>query len=160
MKRIIGYVTTLLFIFTLVGCRASFPSPEIMKKKIAGFKLPSLPENGMSVIYVVRPELLGALVKFNVYLDDKEESSEMGYTQGKEYIYFHVKPGKHNIKSLAENWAEIELVVKENEIVFLEQESKMGFLYARNNLYNDYTQLEGKYRVRTLSLGTIKKTKK
>jgi hypothetical protein len=161
IQRVASLVIMSIVILLLSGCgRTSLPTPEIMKKETQNFNLPKLPEEGKALVYVVRPELLGALVKFNVYLDDQEESSEMGYTKGKEYIYFNVKPGKHEIKSLAENWASINIDVKEGDIIFLEQEAKMGALYARNKLYNDYTPLAGKYRVKTLTLGTIIKTDK
>jgi hypothetical protein len=151
----------IVVVLLLSGCgRASLPTPEIMKKETQNFNLPKLPEQGKALVYVVRPELLGFATKFNVYIDDEQASSEMGYTRGQQYIYFNVKPGKHEIKSLAENWASVNIDAKEGDIIFLEQEVKVGVVYARNALYNDYTQLAGKYRVKTLKLGTIIKADK
>ena len=161
IQKIVSLALMTAVVLLLSGCgRASLPTPEIMKKETQGFNLPKLPEKGKALVYVVRPEVLGFAIKFNVYIDDKQASSEMGYTRGQQYIYFNVKPGKHEIKSLAENWASVNIDAKEGDIIFLEQESKMGLLYARNALYNDYTQLAGKYRVKTLKLGTIIKADK
>ena len=161
IQKIMSLTLMSVIILLLSGCgRASLPTPEVMKKEIQGFKLPKLPEKGKALVYVVRPEVFGFAIKFNVYIDDEQSTSEMGYTRGQQYIYFNVKPGKHEIKSLAENWAGVNINVKEGDIIFLEQESKMGVVYARNKLYNDYTQLAGKYRVKTLKLGTIIKSDK
>jgi hypothetical protein len=161
IQKIVSLTLMTAVVLLLSGCgRASLPTPEIMKKETQNFNLPKLPEQGKALVYVVRPELLGFATKFNVYIDDEQASSEMGYTRGQQYIYFNVKPGKHEIKSLAENWASVNIDAKEGDIIFLEQEVKVGVVYARNALYNDYTQLAGKYRVKTLKLGTIIKADK
>lgn len=145
-----------LIFLAITGC-STLPSPEQMKAETADFKIPYLPETDKAMIYVVRPAALGGLVRFNVYVDDRLPDSEMGYTRSAQYIYFNVKPGKHRLFSLAENWAEIEIDVKPNEILFIEQNPEIGFLYARNSLLKieDY---QGKYHLKSLSVGTIIKT--
>jgi len=162
MKNKLVYLTTImLLILIFTGCsRSAFPSPEVMKQETQGFKLPRLPKDGTAIVYVVRPEIFGTLIKFNVFLDDTQAHSEMGFTNGKEYIYFLVKPGTHTLYSDAENLAAITFRAEEKDIIFIEQEEKTGFLYARNNLHKDYSYLEGKYRVKTLNQGTIYKTSK
>ena len=160
-KSTIGLLFMALVITFFSGCsRTSLPSPEQMENEVRGFNLPKLPENGKAIVYVVRPNFFGMAIKFNIYIDDKKASSEMGYTYGKEYIYFNLLPGKHKILSLAENWDSVEVNAKAGDIIFLEQEFKMGVMYGRNKLYDDYSLLEGKYRVKTLSLGTILKQDK
>ena len=111
-----------LALFTFSGC-ASLPKPDEMKKDIAGFELPYLPMDGKAMVYIVRPSSVGGLVRFNVYLDDKEAESEMSYNRGSQYIYFYVEPGDHKILSLAENWAEINISVKAGDIVFIQQDA-------------------------------------
>lgn len=162
-KSLFSVIFISLSVLFFSGCsRTSLPATDIMEKEIMGFELPKLPEEGKAIVYVVRPEVLGGLIKFNVYIDDKEPSSEMGYTQGQEYIYFNLKPGKHTILSLAENWDKVQVDVKAGDIIFIEQEAKMGVVYARNKLHMDYANdlLAGKYRVKTLTLGTIIKLDK
>lgn len=143
-------------IFT--GC-ASLPSPEAMKAETASYQLPKLPMQGKAIVYVVRPSELGGLIRFNVFVDGKEASSEMGYTRSSQYIYFSLPPGEHKIYSLAENWAEMIVSAKDGDVIFIQQEPTMGIIMARNNIFKleDY---QGKYHVKTLKVGTIIKTEK
>jgi len=142
----------------LTGC-ASMPSPEAMKAATASYQLPKLPEPNKAIVYVVRPSPLGGLIRFNVFVDDQEAQSEMGYTKSSQYIYFNVSPGEHKIYSKAENWAEINVSANANDIIFIQQEPTVGFIMARNNLLKleDY---QGKYHVKTLTVGTIIKSGK
>ncbi len=153
-------VSTLLVAITLVlgGC-ASMPSADVMKAEVANYQLPKLPAEGQAMVYVVRPSIVGSLIRFNVFLDDKEASSEMGYTRGKQYIYFSVAPGNHTVYSKAENWAQNLVDVKAGDIIFLQQNPAMGIVMARNDLFkiDDY---QGKYQVKNLSVGTILKEAK
>lgn len=142
----------------LTGC-ASLPSPEAMKAETASYQLPKLPEAGKAMAYVVRPSSLGALVRFNVFVDDQEAASEMGFTRGSQYIYFHLTPGEHKIYSKAENWAETKVSVKAGDIVFIEQEPSMGLIMARNAIAQ-IEEYKGKYHVKTLTVGAIAKTDK
>lgn len=157
MKKIVtaSLITSMLIVS---GC-ATLPSPEKMKAEVANYTLPQLPKEGKAIAYVVRPSSVGTLIRFNVFVDDKKPESEMGYTRGSQYIYFNLEPGKHNILSKAENWAEVQVDAKAGDIFFIQQEAKMGVIMARNNLFKipDY---QGKYEVKRLKLGTIKKTDK
>jgi len=141
-----------------VGC-ATLPSPTQMKAEVVDFKLPQLPEDGKAIVYIVRPASVGWIVRFNVFVDDEEPESEMGYTRGSEYIYFNPEPGEHKILSVAENLAETKVTAASGDIIFIQQEVNMGFIMARNSLLNlqDY---EGKYHVKHLTLGTILKVDK
>jgi hypothetical protein len=145
-----------LLIFT--GC-ATLPSPEAMKTEVASFQLPKAPDAGKAMVYVVRPSGAGGLVRFNVFLDDQEANSEMGYTRASQYIYFSVAPGDHKIYSKAENWAETSVSAKAGDIVFIEQEMSFGIIMARNNLLK-LDEVTGKYCVKTLTPGKILKAEK
>jgi hypothetical protein len=158
MKRLIGAALLAVAVAFFSGC-ASLPSPEVMMAETANFQLPKLPEPDKALVYVVRPSPIAGLIRFNVFVGDQEAQSEMGYTRSSEYIYFNVQPGQHKIFSKAENWAEAMVSVKAGEIVFIQQEPAMGIVMARNSLFRleDY---QGKYHVKTLTLGTILKTAK
>lgn len=144
--------------FVLFGC-ATLPKPEEMKAEVATYQLPKNPEAGKAIVYVVRPSSLGTLIRFNVFVDNKEPESEMGYTRGAQYIYFNLKPGDHQILSKAENWAETNVSAKAGDIIFIQQEPSMGIIMARNSILKlqDY---EGKYHVKNLEIGTIIKSDK
>lgn len=147
-----------LALLVMTGC-ASLPSPEAMKAEVASFQLPKLPETGKAMVYVVRPSGMGGLVRFNVFLNDQEANSEMGYTRASQYIYFSVPPGDHKIYSKAENWAETLVSVKAGDVIFIEQQLGMGIIMARNSLLK-LEEVPGKYHVKKLTLGTIVKTEK
>jgi len=151
--------TVALAITVLISGCASLPTPEEMKVDLKGFDLPKLPESGKAIVYVVRPSSVGGLIRFNVFVDDQEANSEMGHTRGSQYIYFNLQPGTHKILSKAENWAEASVTAKAGDIIFIQQDASMGILMARNNLMTP-AELEGKYHVKHLSLGTIIKADK
>ncbi|MBN2178736.1 MAG: hypothetical protein JW743_04855 [Deltaproteobacteria bacterium] len=139
--------------FVIFGC-ASLPRPEEMKAAIATYQLPKLPEDGKAIVYVVFQESWYKGIRFDVFIDNQEPKSEIGYNMGGQYIYFNLTPGEHKILSKAENWAEINVSAKAGDIIFIRQEPYTGLLNARNKLLNlqDY---EGKYYVKTLIPGTI-----
>jgi hypothetical protein len=157
-KRTFVTIASALVLAVLTGC-ASLPSPEVMKTETATFQLPKQPDAGKALVYVVRPQGPGGLIRFNVFVDDQEAASEMGYTRGSQYIYFHVTPGDHKIYSKAENWAEAQISAKAGEIIFIQQDPSMGIVMARNSI-SRIEELQGKYFVKKLELGTIIKTDK
>jgi hypothetical protein len=158
LKQLCSRFLALLAIAVLAGC-ATPPSADQMKAQIAGFELPKKPDPGKAMVYVVRPSGLGGLIRFNVFVDDQEAASEMGFTRGSQYIYFHVTPGEHKIFSKAENWADVTISANAGDIVFVHQDPSMGILMARNSVAK-IEEVEGKYYVKTLTPGTIIKTDK
>lgn len=157
-RSAIGSLLIACAALVMSGC-ASLPSPEKMKAETANYQLPKLPEQGKAMVYVVRPSPLGGLVRFNVFLDDQEAQSEMGYTRSSQYVYFSIQPGPHKVYSKAENWAEVSFSANAGDIIFIQQEAAMGIVMARNNLFK-LDDLQGKYHVKTLTLGTVLKAEK
>ena len=154
----IGILVCVFFVVVLFGC-ATLPRPDEMRAAVATYQLPKLPEDGKAIVYVVRPSSLGKVIRFNVFIDNQEPESEVGYTRGGQYIYFNLTPGDHQILSKAENWAEANVSAKAGDILFIQQEPSMGIIMARNSIIKiqDY---EGKYHVKNLELGTIIKADK
>jgi hypothetical protein len=147
-----------LAVALLGGC-AGTPNmtQDEMQADVAGFRLPQEPAPGTGMIYVVRPSPLGGLVRFNVFLNDQGDDAEMGHTRASQYIYFAVPAGRHRIYSKAENWAEIDVTVREGQVLFLQQETQLGIIMARNNL-SELDEVQGKYYVKTLAPGVLLKT--
>jgi len=159
MKKVLVLFLFVAGLFTIVGC-SSLPPPEKMQSDTADFILPKLPEPGKAIVYVVRPTwYVGGAFRFSIFVDDKEVDSEMGYTKGGQYTYFNLTPGEHTIFSKAYNWADMKVSVKENDIIYILQEVKVGAMKAYNQLIlpPDY---QGKYHVKHLKLGKIIKTDK
>lgn len=158
MRRTVIAIVGAAGLAVMAGC-ASLPSPEVMQKETASFKLPKMPAPGQAMVYVVRPSRMGGFVRFNVFVDDKEVDSEMGYTRGGQYIYFNVAPGDYTVYSKAENWAETTVTAKADEVVFIQQEATTGIIMSRNTIAK-IDSLQGKYQVKNLNLGTILKEQK
>jgi hypothetical protein len=157
-RRVIGLLLMAGAVALFTGC-STLPSPEVMKAETANFQLPKLPAAGKAMVYVVRPSGLGGLIRFNVFLDDQEAASEMGYTRSSQYVYFSVQPGAHKVYSKAENWADLSFTANAGDIIFIQQEPTIGVIMSRNNLAK-LEELPGKYHVKTLTLGTVIKTEK
>ncbi len=157
-KRLFIFATLLTGLL-LSGCTTPLPPQSQMQREIESHQLPHKPSAANSVVYVVRPSSMGAAVRFNVFLDDQDPKSEMGYNRGGQYIYFSVEPGAHKIFSVAENTPELAFDIKPGEIIYIQQRTYPGVLMARNDL-SILPPTEGQWRVKTLSQGTIIKTSK
>jgi hypothetical protein len=141
----------------LAGC-AGTPNmtPDDMAAEVKSFRLPQEPAPGTGMIYVVRPSPLGGLIRFNVFVNDQHDDAEMGHTRASQYIYFAVPAGRHRIYSKAENWAEIDVTVRDGQVIYLQQETQLGIIMARNNL-SELDETQGKYYVKTLQPGVLLK---
>ncbi len=110
----------------LTGCSAvkeASKESDFQAKKMT-------PPAGKSLLYVVRPSSLGFAVSFEVFIDEKY----IGTTGGSRYIYAVVAPGKHLLKSSAENDAFLPLNAVADSTYFVRQNVSMGLLKARNEL--------------------------
>lgn len=157
-KKLVVTCLILLSVALFSGC-ATLPEPDVMKAETANFQLPKLPDQGKAIVYVVRPSGLGGLIRFNVFLDDQQDASEMGYTRSSQYIYFHIPPGEHKIYSKAENWGEAVVSAKAGDTIYIKQDPEMGIIMARNSI-QQIDELQGKYHVMKLNAGTIIKVDK
>ena len=152
LPLVLSILTALLF----SNCATTGPTPQEMRSDIAGYTLPSLPKSGKAIVYVVRPAALGGFIPFKVFVDNKERGSAKGTTLGKQYIYFDVEPGTRKILSRAENTADISVVARPGDIIFIEQVPQPGLVVARNNV-SRLDSDEGKYHVKRLKLGRLTK---
>lgn len=130
-------------------------APATQPANAADALLPKLPEPGKAIVYVLRPSSQAMLIRFNVFVDDQKDSSEVGYTRSGQYIYFNLQPGQHKIYSKAEEWAETTLSVREGDIVFLRQEPAQG-AYSSVNTIDRVPDDEGRTQLKHLSLGTLR----
>lgn len=138
------FLITLFTFFLLASC-ASAPKPHEMKKAITNYKLPNESKANEAVIYVLRPDNMGSMVRFNIHIGlDDHEANEIGWTRGYQRLVFYLPEGEHRILSVAENTAEMDIKVKAGEKVFLRQNPHFGLLFARNSLHR-IDELEGTY---------------
>lgn len=127
-----------------------------MKLDVANYQIPLQPAPGKALVYVIRPSNGGGTVRFNVFVDSKDDASEVGFTRGGQYIYFSLTPGSHKIYSKAENWAEIQISANAGDVIFIKQDPNLGMFMASNSL-SIADEVEGKYRVKRLGKGEILK---
>jgi len=157
MKKVMGVVFLVCVGFLLGGCgNVTVPPADVMQKEVGEYTLPQMPTDETAVVYVVRPSSGAGVVSFDIYVDGQEKSDMIGYNDTKEYLYASLTPGRHVIYSKAENWAEMQVDAKPNQLIFIEQIPKFGVLFARNELKR-LDDLTGKYHVKHLELGTWKK---
>jgi len=155
-RKINTLILFALISISLIGCGVT---TEQMIKETQGYNLPVASESqkGYSLIYVVRPNALGTLIRFNVFVDNKsDDSMEAGFTRGNQYIYFFTRPGTHMLYSKAENTAEFQVNTEAGKTYFIEQVPSMGFIMARNSLVM-IDEVKGKYSVMKSEEGTMKK---
>jgi hypothetical protein len=88
------------------------------------------PPPNLAHIYVYRNESIGAAVKMELKLN----GFPAGKTVAKTFTLLPVLPGQHMLTSEAENTSMLPIQAMPGEVVFVWQEVKMGFLYARTAL--------------------------
>jgi hypothetical protein len=88
------------------------------------------PTPGKANVYVFRDELIGAAVKMTVALD----GVLLGDTAAKTFLVATVAPGPHALVSKAENDARLDFTAEPGKNVYVWQEVKMGFMWARTRL--------------------------
>jgi hypothetical protein len=153
MRKVILAVAVLLMMSAAAGC-ATLPSQDKMAEETKGYNLPKQPDSSNTLIYVVRPHGYNDTFPFNIYLDGQERASRIGLTQGAQYIYFFVTPGRHTIYSKAEGTAEIVIDAKAGDTIFVRQDIGHGWVMPKNSM-RLISDVEGKYYVKNGSLGEI-----
>jgi hypothetical protein len=127
VKKVVLTCLALIGVWFISGC-ASVPMASSEADLAAKeFKAPI---NGKAGVYIYRNETMGGGVKMDVFIDDQF----IGSTASKTYHYVELTPGRHGLKSIAENESLLDLTAAANKLYYVWQEVKMGILYARNKL--------------------------
>ena len=118
---------SVMLLALLSGC-ASVPMASLEKDSQA--KEFVVPE-GKASIYLYRNEMYGGAIAMTVTLDGKLA----GRTGPETYMLWHVDPGPHEIMSITENEAKLDLDVDAGATYYVWQEVKMGMWSARSQLH-------------------------
>lgn len=89
------------------------------------------PAPGAALVYVYRNESMGYSVHMDVSLDEVP----YGQTVAKSFLVWEVRPGRHTIRSAAENDSTLTLSATPGRRYFVWQEVNMGLMYARSTLH-------------------------
>jgi hypothetical protein len=142
MKKLSLITVVVVFALSGMGCATA---------KLSTADLQSLkqqrPPEGKALVYVVRPTVIGGVVKFTTLCDDQV----MGTTTGNQFLYVVLEPGMHHFESLAENKAKLSLQVEEGRTYFIKQKVQMGIVMARTDL-ELMDESEGRKSLQSLKL--------
>jgi len=120
LKLILGVILLLLFIPTF--------GQTLQQQDSIAKSLVSIQDK--AIVYVLRPTSYGFAIRMDVSCD----TSYIGTTGAKSYIYTILSPGKYTFLSRSENKAFLDVTVEAGKTYYLEQQVKMGMIYARTKL--------------------------
>ena len=108
----------------------------------------TIPPQGKALLYVVRPNRGGGILKFKFHVDGKH----VGTTRARQFLYSILNPGPHLFMSKAENRSEMQLNLEAGKTYFLKQKIKLGGIKARNELIL-VNEIEGREMLQKCKLG-------
>ena len=108
----------------------------------------TIPPQGKALVYVVRPNRAGGLIKFKLHVD----GIHVGTTKARQFLYSILNPGPHLFMSKAENRSEMQLNLEAGKTYFLKQKIKLGGIKARNELIL-VNEIEGREMLEKCKLG-------
>ena len=120
-KLIIG--TIFLFSVSFTFGQLTLQQQDSIAKSLA-------PVPNKAIVYIVRPTSFGFAIRMDINCD----STYIGTTGPKSYIYTVLSPGTYTFLSRSENKSFLEVSLEAGKIYYLEQEVKMGMIYARTKL--------------------------
>ena len=88
------------------------------------------PLEGKAIVYIVRTGSMGMAIPFRLDCD----SLLVGWIAYKTYLYTVLDTGEHLFKAQSENEFNLKVTLEGGKIYFLEQQSRMGIMYARTKL--------------------------
>ena len=124
MKRTIQLCGLIMVLLLGVGCastqqRVPFPDQDVR-----------IEDPSMARIYVLRPSSVGGAVTMRV----RDNDQEIGSTGPRGYLCWEREPGEVELVGRAENTFRLPLSVEAGEVYYIEQQVRMGILFARNRL--------------------------
>ncbi len=124
------YLKQLLVIIFLLIFNSSFAQISEQQPDRDSIAKALLPIPGRAIVFVVRPTSFASLIRMDVNCD----TTYIGTTGPKRYVYTVLPPGKYTFLSRSQNKSFLEITVEAGKIYYLEQQVKMGAIYARTNL--------------------------
>ena len=136
MKNIFKLALCLVITVFLVGCASTtqnVPFPDQTKL---------VEDPNKARIYVVRPAVIGGAISMKV----SDGPMLIGRTGPRGYLCWERDPGFMEVIGKAENTASLLLEVEKGMVYYIEQQVRMGILFARNKLIQ-LSEDQGKTKV-------------
>ena len=124
MKKVLGAIALAGALHGCASVPMGDPAADIEMKRFG-----TVPN--MSRVYIYRNETRGAAIKMTVTIDGRV----IGATAANTYLVTEVPAGSHTIGSDAENLTMLKINTQAGKNVYVWQEVKMGFGYARSQLH-------------------------
>ncbi|MFN0035983.1 MAG: DUF2846 domain-containing protein [Saprospiraceae bacterium] len=115
----------LVLVYLIVGCKPT----QLSQSELEGIRNLQ-PPVGKSLIYIVRPSLVGGAISTRLTCDGKK----LGSTHSRQFVYAIVSPGWHRLVSHEEPVNEIVLFTEPGKAYFVQQRVKMGMVMAQFDL--------------------------
>ncbi|MFO7964006.1 MAG: DUF2846 domain-containing protein [Desulfobacterales bacterium] len=133
--------------------------PEMSNSEnLSDYELPAKPDKGCAMVYIVRPSEVDLFSRFYVYLDEKRGANRIGFTTGREHLYFQVTPGEHRIITQGEyNSKSIEFEVAGGDTLFIRQNVKLDVDKTNVDNMEILNPAEGTYAVSITTRGILDK---
>ncbi len=131
------------------------PQGAALEAKAASVQLPCLPPPGKACIYVVRPDRMGAAVKFPCFIDTQEPAGLVGTLGTKKNLYKVVEPGSHTLwVKRGGQWARLPLNVQAGDLLFFRLTQNMNGFWGGVDIH-PLPSNEGKVMVASTSVGKL-----
>ncbi|HOO70742.1 MAG TPA: hypothetical protein PK926_03195 [Spirochaetota bacterium] len=118
---------------------------EKMIEATNSYKLPYGPKKDKALIYVLRNNPFGGLVKFNIYVDALIDDNWAGGCLGGQFIHLYVSPGTHTLFSKTEGpVASVSFNTQAGKIYYAQLNATSG-VFVANPLLSALDDLTGKY---------------
>lgn len=106
------------------------PASKEARKQKDNITKSLVPAPDKALVYIVRPTIMAFAVPMRLDCD----SFQVGWINAKTYLYTMIDPGEHTFISLSENEFHLKVNLEAGKIYYIEQEIRMGLLYARTKL--------------------------
>jgi hypothetical protein len=137
LPKIWGIIAAFALLFLLSCTSTQLASGE--SDKLKNMSAPA----DMSLVYVLRPSSYGGVVRMELTCD----GNNIGSTQGKQFIYTLVPPGKHEFISKSENKDALTLITEAGKTYFIEQKVSTGWVMARTELVRVMDDAKGRQKL-------------
>jgi len=105
-------------------------TPKQLKKKEDSLAKNLVAVDGKAIVYIIRPGIVAFAISMRVDCD----TFQVGWIPAKKYLYTILDSGDHVFKSLSENEYTLKVNFQPGKIYYIEEEPRMGFMYARTKL--------------------------
>ena len=88
------------------------------------------PTPGKAIVYIIRPSIMAAAIEMRLDCD----SFFVGWINPKTYLFTVLDSGDHTFIAKSENKSTLKIHLDGGQKYYLEQDAKMGIMYARTKL--------------------------